>query len=127
MDECVEMVKEMTAELFHEHRELVERLNRMQKEIEEEHDAVTKVRRKVEWAAERDRAVELMNKVHPCPLCTPHASECNSLPPLLWARAMTTDPARLLADHRVTSRRARRRRQWEDGGNGALLSIHDKA
>ena len=77
-DKCVEMVKGMTAELFREQRELVQRLNAMQKEIEVEKDAVRKVRRKIEWLAERDRAVDLLNKVQPSPRCVSPASPCRS-------------------------------------------------
>ncbi|KAJ1492069.1 hypothetical protein T484DRAFT_1881664 [Baffinella frigidus] len=62
MDECVEGVKEMTAELFREQRELVARLNDMQQRIEAEAHPVRKVLRKVEWMEEKERSVERLNK-----------------------------------------------------------------
>ncbi|KAJ1492067.1 hypothetical protein T484DRAFT_1772593 [Baffinella frigidus] len=61
-DECVEGVKEMTAELFREQRELVARLNDMQQRIEAETHPVRKVLRKVEWMEEKERSVERLNK-----------------------------------------------------------------
>ena len=61
--ECVATVKEVTAEVMRENNALVERLNAMNQRITEEEDPVTKVRRKVEWAAERDRSVEALNKI----------------------------------------------------------------
>ncbi|KAJ1492068.1 hypothetical protein T484DRAFT_1772594 [Baffinella frigidus] len=61
-DECVEGVKEMTAELFREQRELVARLNDMQQRIEAEAHPVRKVLRKVEWMEEKERSVERLNK-----------------------------------------------------------------
>ncbi|KAJ1473066.1 hypothetical protein T484DRAFT_1837778 [Baffinella frigidus] len=60
-DEVVEMVKAMTAELFREQRELVERLNAMHERIEAESQPVSKVRRKVEWMEEKERSVEQLN------------------------------------------------------------------
>jgi hypothetical protein len=65
MDGCVGMVKDMTAELFREQRELVERLNVMQRGIEKERKLVSKVLRKVEWMAEKERAVKQLKKVQP--------------------------------------------------------------
>ena len=62
-NECVETVKEMMAEVVREKNELVERLNAMHLRIAAEEDPVTKVRRKVEWAAEKERSVEVMNKI----------------------------------------------------------------
>jgi len=62
-NECVETVKEMMAELMSEKNELVERLNAMHQRIAVEEDPVTKVRRKVEWAAEKERSVEALNKI----------------------------------------------------------------
>ncbi|KAJ1473074.1 hypothetical protein T484DRAFT_1913647 [Baffinella frigidus] len=61
-DECVEMVKEMTAELFREQRELVARLNTLHERIEAERQPVSKVLRKVEWMEEKERSVEQLNK-----------------------------------------------------------------
>ena len=60
---CVETVKEMMAEVMREKNELVERLNAMHQRIAAEEDPVTKVRRKVEWAAEKERSVEALNKI----------------------------------------------------------------
>ena len=60
---CVETVKEMTAEVIREKNALVGRLNAMHQRIAEEEDPVTKMRRKVEWAAEKDRSVEALNKI----------------------------------------------------------------
>ena len=62
-NECVKTVKEMMAEVVREKYELVERLNIMHQRIAEEEDPVTKVRRKVEWAAEKERSVEALNKI----------------------------------------------------------------
>ncbi|KAJ1477684.1 hypothetical protein T484DRAFT_1962746 [Baffinella frigidus] len=62
-DACVGMVKEMTAELFREQRELVARLNAMQQQIEAENDPVGKVLRKLEWMEEKERSVEVLNKI----------------------------------------------------------------
>jgi len=61
--ECVETVKEMMAEVMSEKNELVGRLNAIHQRIAEEEDPVTKVRRKVEWAAEKERSVEALNKI----------------------------------------------------------------
>ena len=60
---CVETVKEMMAEVMREKNALVGRLNAMHQRIADEEDLVTKVRRKVEWAADRDRSVEALNKI----------------------------------------------------------------
>jgi hypothetical protein len=60
---CVSTVKEMTAEVMREKNALVGRLNAMHQRIAEEEDPVTKVRRKVEWAAEKDRSVEALNTI----------------------------------------------------------------
>ena len=62
-NECVETVKVMVAEVMHEKNALVERLNAMHQGIVEEDDPVTKVRRKVEWAAEKDSSVEALNRI----------------------------------------------------------------
>jgi len=61
--ECVETVKEMTAEVMCEKNALVGRLNAMHQQIAEEKDPVTKVRRKVEWTVEKERCVESLNKI----------------------------------------------------------------
>ena len=60
---CVETVKEMMTEVVREKNELVERLNAMHRRIAAEEDPVTKVRRKVEWAAEKERSVEALDKI----------------------------------------------------------------
>jgi len=65
------MVKGVTAELFREQRELVERLNAMHRRIEAEKDAIERVRRKIEWMEEKERCVEMMSEVHPSPHSTP--------------------------------------------------------
>jgi hypothetical protein len=57
-DECVEMVKGVTVELFREQREFVERLNAMHRRIEAEKDAVGRVRLKIEWMEEKERCVK---------------------------------------------------------------------
>jgi len=62
-NECVQTVKEMMAEVTHEKHQLVERLNAMHQRIAAEEDPVTKVRRKVEWVAEKERSVEALNKI----------------------------------------------------------------
>ena len=62
-NECVQTIKEMMTEVVHEKNELVERLNAMHQRIAAEEDPVTKVRRKVEWAAEKERSVEALNKI----------------------------------------------------------------
>jgi len=104
-DECVEMVKRMTAELFREQRELVGRLNAMHRQIEKDKHLASKVLRKIEWLEERDRAVKRLNKVPPSPHSVPPASGLNSLPQLIWGRAMTTaDLSHLRADHQVSPR-----------------------
>jgi uncharacterized protein YeeX (DUF496 family) len=61
--ECIDTVKEMTAEVMREKNALVRRLNTMNQKIAEEEDPVTKVRRKVEWTAEKERSVEALNKI----------------------------------------------------------------
>ena len=61
--ECIDTVKEMTAEVVREKNALVRRLNALQQKIAEEEDPVTKVRRKVEWTAEKERSVEALNKI----------------------------------------------------------------
>ena len=66
-DKCVEMVKGMTAELFREQQELVERLNAMQRRIEMDKNLESKALRKIEWLEERDRVVKRLNKVQPSP------------------------------------------------------------
>ncbi|KAJ1480058.1 hypothetical protein T484DRAFT_1957557 [Baffinella frigidus] len=63
MDECVQRVKETTAELFREQRELVDRLNGLHRLVEAESHPVRKVLRKVEWMEEKDRSVELLGKI----------------------------------------------------------------
>jgi hypothetical protein len=61
--ECVETVKEMAVEVMREKNALVGRLNAMHQRIVEEEDPVTKVRRKVEWAAEKERSVEALTTI----------------------------------------------------------------
>ena len=61
--ECIDTVKEMTAEVMREKNALVRRLNAMHQQITEEKDPVTKVRRKVEWAAEKERSLEALNQI----------------------------------------------------------------
>ena len=63
-DEGVETVKALMAELRLEKDRLVERLNTMHERIEEENNLVTKVLLKVEWMEEKERSLELLNKVH---------------------------------------------------------------
>jgi len=62
-NERLEAVKERMAEVMHEKNALVGRLNAMHQEIADEEDPVTKVRRKVEWAAEKERSVEALNRI----------------------------------------------------------------
>jgi len=62
-NECVATVKEMMADAMRETNALVGRLNAMHAQIEEEEEPVTKVRRKVAWAAERDHSVEALSKI----------------------------------------------------------------
>jgi len=62
-DKCVEMVKEMTAELFREQRELVRRLNAMQERISLDQCLVSKTRRKIEWMEEKERTVGRLKKI----------------------------------------------------------------
>ena len=62
-NECVATVKEVMAEVMREKNALVGRLNAMHQRIAEEEDPVTKVRRKVEWAAEKERSVEALNEI----------------------------------------------------------------
>jgi bacterioferritin (cytochrome b1) len=62
-DDSVETIKGLMTELLREKNGLVERLNAMQVRIEEEDDLVTKVLLKVEWMAEKERHVDLLNKV----------------------------------------------------------------
>ena len=62
-NQSVVTVKEMTAEVMREKNALVGRLNAMHQLIAEEQDLVIKVRRKVEWAAEKERSVEALNKI----------------------------------------------------------------
>jgi len=62
-NEFVEKVKEMMAEVTSGKNELVERLDAMHQQIAAEEDPVTKVRRKVEWAAEKERSLESSNKI----------------------------------------------------------------
>ncbi|KAJ1487017.1 hypothetical protein T484DRAFT_1942316 [Baffinella frigidus] len=61
--ERMDMVKQVLAEATREKTELVQRLNLINKLIEEEEDLTTKVRLKVEWMEEKDRSVELLNKM----------------------------------------------------------------
>ena len=61
--QCMATVKEMTAEVMRETNALVGRLNAMHQGIVEEEDPVTKVRRKVEWTAEKERSVEALNRI----------------------------------------------------------------
>ena len=63
-DEGVETVKMLMAELCLEKDGLVARLNAMHERIEEEDNLVTKVLLKVQWMEEKERSVELLNKVH---------------------------------------------------------------
>jgi len=99
-DECVEMVKELTAELFREQRELVERLNTLHRGIEDENHPVLKVRRKVEWMEEKERSIEQLNKVPAFPTllltgfrpCTPCRTGCRDM--CVWpSRAAPPRPA----------------------------------
>ncbi|KAJ1473332.1 hypothetical protein T484DRAFT_1913217 [Baffinella frigidus] len=62
-DDCMEMVRHMTAELFREKRELVERLNAMQVGIEEDNQLESKVLRKVEWMSEKERSVKQLKQM----------------------------------------------------------------
>ena len=62
-DDSVETIKGLMAELLREKNGLVERLNAMQVRIEEEDDLVAKVLLKVEWMAEKERHVDLLNEV----------------------------------------------------------------
>jgi hypothetical protein len=85
----MEMVKVMTEELFREKKELVQRLNAMQERIAAEIEPVAKVRRKVEWMEEKERCVELLNKVpHP----PPHTPFCGLMstnsPSPFWRRCL---------------------------------------
>ena len=82
-DKCVEMVKGMTAELFREQQELVERLNAMQRRIEKDKNLESKALRKIEWLEERDRVVKRLNTVQPSPQSVPPTSRLNTLPQLL--------------------------------------------
>jgi len=75
-DECVETMKETTEELFHEQRELIERLNAIQDRIQAESHPVRKVLLKVQWMEEKERSVGLLNKVQPPPHSFPPASPC---------------------------------------------------
>ena len=75
-DECVETMKETTEELFHEQRELIERLNAIQDRIQAESHPVRKVLLKVQWMEEKERSVGLLNKVQPRPHSFPPASPC---------------------------------------------------
>jgi len=59
----MESVKEMVVEVICEKNALVGRLNAMHQQIAEEKDPVTKVRRKVEWTAEKERSVEALNQI----------------------------------------------------------------
>ena len=62
-NECVETVKKMIPEVMREKNALVGRLNATHQRIAEEEDPVTKVRRKVEWVADRDRSVEALTTI----------------------------------------------------------------
>ena len=62
-DQCVGMVKEMTAELFREHRELVQRLNLLQEHINSDDCLISKTRRKIEWMEEKERTVRRLKKI----------------------------------------------------------------
>ena len=74
----------MTEELFREKKELVQRLNAMQERIAAEIEPVAKVRRKVEWMEEKERCVELLNKVpHPPPNSLPRPDEHQLTQPVL--------------------------------------------
>ena len=66
-NECVEMVKGLTAELLREQRELVERLNAMQRQIEADNNLASKALRKIAWMEEKKRSVQLLKKVQPSP------------------------------------------------------------
>ena len=59
----MDSVKEMVVEVICEKNALVGRLNAMHQQIAEEEDPVTKVRRKVEWTAEKERSVEALNQI----------------------------------------------------------------
>ena len=84
--ECTETVKEIMAEVIREKNALVGRLDAMHQQIAEEEDPVTKVRRKVEWMAEKERSVEVLNKIVASLRCaleeeerTTHRSTASSL------------------------------------------------
>jgi hypothetical protein len=62
-NECMETVKQVMEEVMREKDALVGRLNAMHQRIAEEEDPVTKVRRKVEWTAEKERSVEALNEI----------------------------------------------------------------
>jgi len=62
-NECVETVKEIMTEVMHEKNALVGRLNAMHQGIAEEDVLVIKVRRKIEWAAEKKRSVEALHRI----------------------------------------------------------------
>ena len=69
----VKEVKEVTAALFHEQRELVGRLNAMQAGIEHDPRLVSKTLRKIEWMEEKERAVKRLKQVQPGPPSFPPA------------------------------------------------------
>ena len=59
----MERVREMTAELFREQRELVQRLNAMQDHISKDTGLISKTRRKIEWMEEKERTVRRLKKI----------------------------------------------------------------
>lgn len=108
-DECVGMVRGVTAGLFREKRELVELLNAMNQRVQAEEHPANKVLRKVASSG-GERSVELLNKVQPSPHSSPPASLRGTLPQLLWA-LRPTDPVHLRTDRRV------------DGGEGTCQTV----
>ncbi|KAJ1478801.1 hypothetical protein T484DRAFT_1749448 [Baffinella frigidus] len=65
--ESVETVKELMAHLWREKNGLVQRLNAINERIESESKLVAKVRLKAEWMEEKERSVELLNKMTAAP------------------------------------------------------------
>jgi len=105
------MVKEMTAQLFHEQRELVERLNAMQRRIEEDKNEASKVLLQIEWKEEKKRSVDLLNTVQ-IPFNPSHRLPNREHPAaaavgMCGPQMTQTYPAHLRADRCVSTRRAR--------------------
>ena len=85
MDGCMKTMKETTAELFHAQRELIKRLNAIQDRIQAESHPVRKVLLKVQWMEEKERSVELLNKVQLSPHSFPPASRVHAAAPAVGA------------------------------------------